>query len=159
MAIAAGDNYALGYTVGLKADGTVKVACYQKEVANIVNSWTDIIAISANGPCIVGLKSNGTVVAAYAYEDCDKDGSWIVHGSVKGVERWKLFNSIDTLEQELIEIEMEKEAERQEQIADIKAECSNLQAKLPNVKGLFSGTIRREIESRLAQIEEELSRL
>ena len=41
----------------------------------------------------------------------------------------------------------------------MKAERAQLQAELPNIKGLFSGGKRRQMEARLAEIEAELKKL
>ena len=43
--------------------------------------------------------------------------------------------------------------------AALEKEKASIQAELPNIKGLFSGGKRRELEARLAQIEKELSAL
>lgn len=56
---------------------------------------------------------------------------------------WKLFNSIDTLEQE--------------RIATLSKERLSLQTELANLKGLFSWGTRRELEARLANIEVQLA--
>ncbi len=55
--------------------------------------------------------------------------------------------------------EEKAEAERKAGIAALNEEKSRLQSELANLKGLFSGKRRREIEARLAQIEAELSKL
>ncbi len=46
----------------LKLDGTVFFAKHMRAFADALN-WTDIVAISSVGSCIVGLKKDGTVVA------------------------------------------------------------------------------------------------
>jgi hypothetical protein len=46
--------------------------------------------------------------------------------------------------------------ERQEKIQKLQAEKSAQNTELPNLKGLFSGKLRKEIETRLAQIDTEL---
>lgn len=57
----------------------------------------------------------------------------------------------------------EKEAARekawQEKIASLNAEKTSLQTELANLKGIFSGKRRKQIETRLAQIENELKGL
>ena len=88
VAIAAGD----GYSVGLKADGTVVAAgqenpseayildlemeptdiaatelekiLNERDVSDLVKDWTDIVAIASGKSHIVGLRADGTVVAA-----------------------------------------------------------------------------------------------
>lgn len=58
------------YTLGLKSDGTVLYAgsdLYGQR--DIVTDWTDIVAVSGGTFHIVGLKSDGTVVAGEAEGD------------------------------------------------------------------------------------------
>ena len=59
--------------VGLKANGTVVAVGYNKNNQCHVESWTDIVAISAGDYHTVGLKADGTVVAVGNNEDnqCD----------------------------------------------------------------------------------------
>lgn len=47
---------------GLREDGTVLVTGYRNEENRKVETWTDIIAISAGEYHVVGLKRDGTVV-------------------------------------------------------------------------------------------------
>ena len=75
------------------------------------------------------------------------------------VQDWKLFNSIDTLEQERAAAITRREAERSQKIAALEARKQPLQKEIAKCKGLFSIGKRRELENRLAQIEEELSAL
>ena len=58
--IAAGDDH----TVGLKVDGTVVAAGYNRYGRCDVRDWTDIVSIAAGDVHTVGLKADGTVVAA-----------------------------------------------------------------------------------------------
>ena len=145
VAVAAGESH----TVGLKADGTVvtTVSSDKKEISG----WRDVVAVAAGCLYAVGLKADGTVVAVGS----NRCGQCAVSG-------WKLFNSIDTLEQERIKAKAEhqrQEAERQARITALNTEKQSLQAELPTLKGLFSGGKRRQIEARLAQIEAELNNL
>lgn len=137
VAVAAGGYH----TVGLKADGTVVAVGYNEYGQCAVSGWTGIVAVVAEEYHTIGLKSDGTVVAVGKNADgqCDVSG-------------WKLFNSFETLEQE-------RAAARQAKIAALNMEKQSLQAELANLKGLFTGKRRKEIEARLAQIEEELKKL
>lgn len=93
VAISAGYHH----TVGLKADGTVVATKYIGLPDNYhgqcdVSEWKDIVAVSAGVWHTVGLKADGTVVATkytgkYDRGQCDVDG-------------WRLFQSIDTIEEE-----------------------------------------------------------
>lgn len=118
--------------------------------------------IIARGTNVFGLKSDGTVVDVgdNDYGQCD-------------VSDWKLFNSIDTLEDELRQAaekredrkrrEAEARAERERREAEacakrraaLDAEAASLKEELANLKGLFSDKRRRKIEARLAAIETE----
>ena len=144
VAVAAGGIH----TVGLKADGTVVAAGNNYSGQCDVSGWRDVVAVVASRFHTVGLKADGTVVAA---GDNDK-GQCDVSG-------WKLFNSLDTLEQERETAKAKAKAERQAKIDALEREKQSLQAELANLKGLFSGGKRRQIEARLAQIEAELKKI
>lgn len=160
VAIAAGRSH----TVGLKSDGTVvatKYTGYSKLYNGQcdVDSWTQIVAIAAAERDTVGLRADGTVVSA----GCQYFGE-------KKTAKWKLFGSIDTLEQEREEgrLQARRKAEeerriaeekRQARIASLNSEKATLSTELAGLKGLFSGRRRREIEGRLAEIETELKSL
>lgn len=183
-------------TVALRKDGTVvyKGTSYFPKFAE---QWADMIALACDDLKIIGLRKDGTVtstdektkekVAAWhdiisiRYEkSCDyniyglrRDGTVVTTNTYKGYESisdWRLFNSIDTLEQERAEglarakaahIAKEKaEAERRAQKrAALLAEQDGLQAERSQLKGLFSGKRRKEIEARLGEILTELQEL
>ena len=84
IAISAGT----GYIVGLKSDGTVVATGDNDDGQCDVEAWTDIVAIFAGRDNTVGLKSDGTVVSTL-YTD-----NWHV------VNTWKLFDNLETYEQE-----------------------------------------------------------
>ena len=129
-------------TYGLKADGTMVAtkdpSPYAHEEREVLK-WKDIIAFSANGDWVVGLKSDGTLVST-SEQLQEMIGSW------------KLFDSLDTIEQEFAEVQAKRKAA-------LEQERDALQAELPNLKGLFSGGKRRELEAKIAEIEEELKKL
>lgn len=145
----------MGYIVGLRSDGTALGAGYDY---GDLSGWRDIVDIAYAG-CLVGLRSDGTIVAA------KKDKLALA------VSDWKLFNSIETLDQELAEAQERRkqeaeEARRQEEqrkqarLAELEAEKDALQVEygilFTTLKGLFAGGKRRkEIEARLAEIETE----
>ena len=155
VAISAGDYN----TVGLKSDGTVVAVGENKWGQCDVSEWRDIVAISTRFSCTVGLKSDGTVVA--------------VGDNNKGqcnVSNWKLFNSIDTLEEERKKaVEKRKNAdekrkaalkkERDEKITFLQKQKAQLEQELASLKGLFTGKRRKEIQERLALIDEQLKEL
>ena len=169
---------------GLRKDGTLVPSW-----GNLGCSWSDIIAVSGYGSQISALRSDGTVICAGGGESrnwtdivsiCSsfdkvygirKDGAVVSTGdSHRDVSGWRLFNSIDTLEQERAEglarakaarIAKEKaEAERRAQKrAELLAEQKGLQTELSQLKGLFSGKRRKEIELLLTVNRYELQEL
>ena len=141
------------YLVGLRKDGTV-VTLGNADVSD----WKDVIMIRCYGPfqqTIVGVCRDGRVLTTN--EDFDVAG-------------WRLFNSIDTLEQgraegpahakaERIAKEKAEAKRRAQKRAALLAEQNELQAELSQLKGLFSGKRRREIEARLAELSTALREL
>ena len=171
------------YTVGLKTDGTVVAVGSNEEGACNVSNWTDIVAVAAGAGCTIGIRSDNTVVITgndkydqdYAEDWTDivaiaageehiiglkKDGTVVSVGNDKGgacnVEKWKLFNSLDTLQEEHKESVHRQEEARAQRRAALEAERTALQNELACLKGLFSGKRRKEIEVRLAAITKEL---
>ena len=110
------------------------------------------MAVAAYGFHTVGLKSDGIVVARgdNYYGQCNVSG-------------WKLFaNFDDVVNRAVAEDEKRKaaaEKRRLDRIAALEAEKQRIATELPHIKGLFTGKRRKEIESRLAEIEAELKRL
>ena len=150
------------YTVGLKSDGTVVVVGDNDSIATDseatvylkgkgeqgpcdISNWTDVVAISAQSFHTVGLKSNGCVVAVGS----NRNGQCTVHN-------WKLFNNINSLEQELI-------SERNKQKALLRValekQRTELENELPTLKGFLSNIRRRQVQARLAEISEKLNNL
>ena len=137
VAVAAGFSHA----VGLKSDGTVVAVGDNYNHKCSVGGWRNIVAVAAGDAHTVGLKSDGMAVAVGA----SYDDKYAVGG-------WKLFNSIDTLAQECEEVKYERQAK----ISAMESEKQSLQTELTNLKGLFTGKRRKEIEARLAELESEL---
>jgi hypothetical protein len=174
------------HTVGLKADGKVVAVGDNKSGQCDVSSWTDIVAISAGGSHTVGLKADGTVVAigANGRGQCNIS-SWhdivnVIAGvdytfglntngevittdknsqTQRNVRSWKLFDSLDELHTLLKEREKEAEQKLQSKIKELQAEEIALKTERSNLKGLFAGVRRKQIEARLAEIEQSLDKL
>lgn len=91
VAVSAGGHH----TVGLRTDGTVVAVGKNDQGECDVSDWTDIVAVSAGFYHTVGLKSDGTVVATKF-----RESTYIRYSGQCNVSGWKLFDSIDTLEQE-----------------------------------------------------------
>ena len=133
------------HVTGLKSDGSaVTTEAIYYSSGDGVSSWTDIVAIDAGEYCTIGLKPDGSVISN-RYADALKD--------------WKLFDSAYTIEEERKAIAEKAEAERQGKTAALTEEKESLKTELSNLRGLFTGKRRREIEARLAEIEAELNKL
>ena len=136
VAVSTGDYH----TVGLKSDGTVIAVGYNNGGQCNVKNWKNIVAVSTGCHYTVGLKSDGTVVAVGDNEcgQCDVFG-------------WR--NIAVPLGKE------EYEAARKAKIESLEKEKATLEAELPNIKGLFSGSKKAKVEARIAEIEKELRTL
>ena len=133
------------HTVGLKLDGTVIAVGHNVFGQCEVSRWGDIIFIAAGGNETLGLKEDGSVV-------------------ITGLSSWrfqsvKLFSGIRPIKPKKTEMLERKTEIHNRKQAELKKERISLQKELENLKGLFSGGKRRDLETRLAQIEEELNAL
>ena len=146
VAIAAGEKY----TVGLRSDGTAVATGDNRYGQCNVFGWTDLVAIAADYSHTVGLRSDGTAVATGDNRDgqCDVSG-WtdlvaIAAGGgltvglradgttvCKGKESMKLFESIDTVEQEFAEARKARKEQQRRRDAGCCLHCGG------NFKGLF----------------------
>lgn len=137
---------------GLKVDGTVlnsQQSQYQNVPCEAVKEWKDIVAISAAYKGVMGVRKDGSVVAVNddASDKCD-------------VSDWKLFDSFENYEQESAQQRrLASERRKQMQAATLNGEKAALSAELSSLRGLFTGKRRKELEARLAQIENELKAL
>ncbi|MBQ9045150.1 MAG: TIR domain-containing protein [Oscillospiraceae bacterium] len=136
-----GSMAAFAVTIGLKADGTVVAVGDNKEGTLKVSEWRDVVAVAAGNGHTVGLKSDGTLVAVGRNDS----GQSLVFG-------WKLFDSIDTLQED-------KDAVREKHISDLQDEKQRILAELPTIKGLFAASKKEKLEARLAELEAELKAL
>lgn len=132
VVIAAGKNY----TVGVKADGTVVAAGRTWESEGDISQWTDIVAIIANTEAALGVKSDGTVVCTAEWYKCDD---------------YKLFNSIDTLEQEC----KEANAELRRKEAEAEAELRRQEAERKRKEEEAKAKAEEEHRQRIAALEAE----
>lgn len=170
IAVAAGDRH----TVGLKSDGTVLTTGKSSRFVNYsVNDWENIVALDAFNFDTVGLKGDGTVITV------GHESSKVHHTAA-----WKLFDNLDNYEQECFEqrklaqerrdelnrralekaMRREEEARRKEEsrqkkLTALNEEKSVLNLEYANLKGLFTGKRRKEIEAQLAEINNELKEL
>lgn len=118
------------HTVGLKADGTVvAVGSNEKGQCN-TGTWKNVVAIAAGYYHTLGLCADGTLVAVGESETYDVNGG---HKACD-VSSWKLFDSIDTLDQELETSKkaMEKNVAQKQAVLDsIKTLCNGASLGLP----------------------------
>lgn len=135
--------------MGLKPDGTVATYDPLSPLNQVISTWTDIVSVFATSDYAVGLKSDGTLIHFGDQATMDENN----------LSGWKLFNDLEELRQAQIETRKclkENQAKRSEQRVTLKTEQAALQTELANLKGLFSGKRRKEIEARLAAIAKEL---
>ena len=142
-------------TFGLRDDGTIIMEGETSRYAS-AKRWTDIVSIFCNGSTLYGIKSDGTVETTGPIMDM-----------IDVPSGCKLFDDALAFAQER---KAKKEKARQiaeekrikaiaEKTAALQAEQTNLRTELSNLKGFFSGIRRREIETRLLEIETELKGL
>lgn len=174
VAISAGYDH----TVGLKSNGTVVATCYTGDIKEYkgqcdVKNWKDIVTISAGYSHTIGLKSDGTVVATGNNDEGQCN-----------VSDWKLFKTDEEKESDYksacaaqnfgtevglktaIEIfsSISSYKNSAEHFKECKATLLNMEKKalsteLSNLRGMFTGKRRKQIEARLVQIDSELKRL
>lgn len=157
------------YVVGLTQNGTV-VACGNNNNGQCnVSDWKDIVAIKTNGALLtVGIRADGTVVSC---------GSGSGDSQKVDCSTLKLFNDVTDLDANIarnkaLRIAAEKAAEerriaeekaaeekRKISIAQLEWEKQNLQAEIPNIKGIFAGGKKKKLEARIAEIDAELKKL
>ena len=131
------------HTAGLKIDGTVVTIGETNFCQCDVNHWRDIVAIAADSYCTVGIKKDGTILITQ-YKGRDKTFDKSVCG-IYAVEDWKLFNYYESY------ISDKKKM--------LQSEKTHLIEELSNLRGLFAGKRRKEIEMRLSEIDMSLARM
>ena len=173
------------YTVGLKADGSVVLTHWSFGFPEVFG-WRDIVDIAAGSNNVVALRSDGSVVITkYADDSVCGDvqytvSEWVLFDNEEQL-RESTERSLALEEQRCVaaknrRIAEEKDAEerriaaaeeyrmatekaRQDQIAALNQEKSNLKTELSNLRGLFTGARRKEIETRLAEIDSVLAKM
>ena len=174
-------------SMALRADGTVTVAGHNN-VAEEVSEWRDIVAIAAGDGLCLGLRADGMVLAAgskklqgmemklfdsyQSLKDKQIMEKQKAEAERKAAERAEAERkaaaeraeaerkaAAERAEAEAKAAAERAEAERKSKIENLNTEKARLEAELTTHKGLFSGGKRRQIEARLAEIEEELKKL
>ena len=138
------------FIIGLRSDGRVCFATSKRENAlNAVKEWSKIVAIKVvdrySDAFVLGIREDGTIVGAGS----DKD-IW------EPCTHWKLFGSIETLKEE-------REKDKIEALNDAKAELRAAKERIPqaqselfNLKGIFSGKRRKELENEIQTLEQRI---
>lgn len=138
VAISAGRDH----TVGLKADGTMVAVGRNESGQCNISGWTDIVAISAGNSHTVGLKADGTVVATkykgspqFNYGQCN-------------VSAWKLFQNINSLEEERAAALRKR---KEEQAAVLKKKEEERAAALKKQEEERAAALRKQEEERVLE--------
>lgn len=160
-------------TVGLKADGTVVAAGYDIAGECDVSEWTDIVAVSAGFEHTVGLKADGTVVAVgdNAAGECEvtewidivavyagnqhtmglKSDGTVIDVGVEDlspiISKWRLFHSVDTIEEEAAALKWQEE----ERIAEARRKEAERIAVLKKQEEEKAAALKRQEEQRERQ--------
>ena len=125
---------ATSFTVCIKADGSLYVIDSKVDIPK----WENVISVWGSYNFAIGLKPNGTL---------------LLEGDIKNreeLENWKLFEHINKRRSLKEEYLTNKRLAEEKELADAKNELANL-------KGLFAGKRRKELESRITELEEELN--
>lgn len=206
------------YSIGLKKDRTV--VSTGPDIVDYIAKLTEIVSIAAGCHTVCFLKTDGTVVSEAGIKQLERedivaiavgpqvkdpvyaiteDGAVICKSPDYHVRDWKLFSSIDTLQDKLEQAKEQrkrieeqkaerrkqeeeqcrqeeerrrKEAaqQRQAELAQKRKELSEklssaeqskqaAETELANLKGLFSGKRRKELEAQIAEDGREIERL
>ena len=113
-----------------------------------VSGWNDIAAIGAGYEYLIGLRKNGAVVAAGSNAQ-----------KIHDVLSWRLFNNVDTIENEIKTICEQRRNQLSNELAAAANDKNNAEIELANLKGLFSGKRRKELEAQIAEDGKKVERL
>ena len=146
VAISCGDYH----TVGLREDGRVVAAGSNDNGKCNVTHWKNIVAISAGHEHTVGLREDGTVVTTnkprYYSGQCEVGG-------------WKLFDSLEELEQRITAIRDGRKQALYSKLAASRQRQNAAQTELSNLKGLFLGRRRKELEAEIVSLDRQIAEL
>ena len=159
----------LRHTVGLKSDGTVVATTYIGDPKDYsgqcdVQDWKLFKSEKEKEE-----DYSEAVKLQNSEEEADLEKAYLLFASIKDYQDSKERAALCKKayeekkaareERERAKRAAREERERANRAAALNTEKSNLQTELANLKGLFTGKRRKEIEARLAQIENELNSL
>ena len=184
VAVSAGSNHTVGLKADGTVIATKYIESDDEDYIDHhegqcdVSAWKEIVSIKAGFKHTVGLKADGTVVStgSNTFGQCNISG-WKLFNNVVTIEteRNAMVQKVKAEQKaakeraeaerkaakEKAEAEQKAtakkvEAERQRKRNNLKTEQTHLQTELANLRGLFTGRHRKEIEARLAEIEADL---
>jgi len=157
------------FVIGIDANGNIYQNGYETRTERIVyldGTNKELLTLSAKGlNHVVGLKRDGRVFTIAGTTAGNNDWSYINshHLDTSG---WKLFDNANNLEEErreareVAEVERKaSEAKRKRTIQNLEMGREQLSTELRNLRGLFNGRRRKEIEEKLDQIEDKLKKI
>ena len=148
-------SIAAGYrhTIGLKSNGTVVCAGYQKVGQGDFGAWKLFKGLDTLEQDRVEARARRA--KALAEEEALREKERI---EAEKRRAQRIAEEEARKARERAEAEARETARRNARIASLRSEQTRLRDELATLKGLFTGRRRREIESRLSQIESELNR-
>ena len=162
------------FVLGIDANGKIYQEGYETRIDRMIyldssntSQWKDLLTVSAKGAnFVVGLKKDGRVLTLAGDRFDYHQGIRYIQSLHLDTSGWKLFDNANNLEEErkvareAAETKRKAdEAKRQSTIHRLEKEQEMLTTELKNLRGLFYGKRRKEIEERLAKIVSELKNL
>ena len=150
--------------IGLKTDGTVCAAGSNGANQAETSEWKNIVAIAAAADFSYGLCADGTVVATSIVPGVEVGPA--LFGELEGSVRKLLAQKAAQIrEEERIAEQCRKEEndrkcrELSEKIAAAQQRQSAAKTELANLKGLFTGKRRKELEAEIASLDRQIADL
>ena len=142
------------FLCGLHKNGTVSAYIPSNSINKRINGpkaeqikkWTNIISIYMIWGDVYGLQCDGRIVTT-----CEDRKYTLSH--------WKLFDDYRTVEAEQKAAVERAAVEKKNQIERLTNEKNTLQSEQANLTGMFSGRRRREIQSRISEIDTILAKM
>ena len=174
------------HITGLRGDGTVVISGDFPEIEKVMQ-WSDIIDIAGAYEFLAGLKSNGTVLTAgrpWSYEQANVLKKWnhivaIKHESnvFVGINEYgvvicvnsngyeskpfdtRIFSEVSSIPQEHKIARKKAKESRRIRAEELTEEKKRLHREYQELKGIFTSRRKKEIETRIIEIDEKLRKL